>query len=87
MALVLKNPMIIQALEMKGQTVDIGEMFKRYLITSGTQDWDKIIIQKAETPEGETGIGPESATIPEEIPQELPVMPQVEQETADMMAQ
>jgi hypothetical protein len=86
MALVLKNPMIIQALEMKGQTVDIGEMFKRYLITSGTQDWDKIIIQKTETPEGEPGIGPDSATIPEEIPQELPVMPQVEQETADMMA-
>lgn len=85
MALVLKNPQIIQALEMKGETIDLGEMFKRYLITSGTQDWDKIIIQKTQ-PEAEPGIGPDGATIPPEMQEEeITNVPNVEQEAAGMM--
>jgi hypothetical protein len=63
MALVLKNPQIVQALESKGKTIDLGEMFKRYMITSGMQDWDKIIIDKAD-PEAQEDIGPDSSTVP-----------------------
>jgi hypothetical protein len=72
MALVLKNPQIVQSLERQKKTVDLGEMFKRYLITSGTQDWDKIIIDLKQ-PESVDGIGPDGATIPgDEVPEEDP---------------
>lgn len=40
---------LIQTLDQQGFTVNIGEMFKRIISSSGIQDWDKIIVEK--TPE------------------------------------
>lgn len=36
---------IIKAVEESGKKLDVGEMFKRILIGSGTEEWDKIIIE------------------------------------------
>jgi hypothetical protein len=85
MALVIKNPQIIAALEAKGKTVDLGEMFQRVLITSGMQDWDKIIVDKVQ-PEAVEGIGTDGATIPTEQPmQEELIDPSLEQQAALMV--
>ncbi len=51
LALVLKNPQIISAMHLKGQEVDLGELFKRWISTGGIKDWDKIITQY--DPEGQ----------------------------------
>ncbi len=49
MALILKFPNAIEQISQTGQvvfgniTINFGELFKRWIITSGTQDWDKIV--------------------------------------------
>lgn len=64
--LVIKNPQIVQALAAKGDTIDIGELFKRGLITSGIQDWDKILIEGDKNPNGQPGIGSDGETVPDQ---------------------
>ena len=44
LAMVLKNPSIINAMRLKGKDVDLGELFKRWVNTGGIKDWDKIIV-------------------------------------------
>ena len=46
--LMLKNPQLLQQMEMEGYTVKIGEMIKRIIANSGIQDWDKIVEEKTE---------------------------------------
>lgn len=70
LTMVIKTPQIMQSLAAKGETIDLGEVFKRFLITSGTQDWDKIII-KQEAPESVPGIGPDGATVDPNAIQDL----------------
>ena len=57
-----KYPEIRADLEANGEKVNFGEAFKRVVIDSGIQDWDKIII-KNENPENIEGIGDEASTI------------------------
>lgn len=41
----LQNYQILQpAFQQKGKSIDITELYTRSLITSGTQDWDKIVV-------------------------------------------
>lgn len=42
---VLENPTIIEALNAEGKTINIPELFKRWLIAGGTKEWDKIVIE------------------------------------------
>lgn len=42
---VLENPTIIEALNAGGKTINIPELFKRWLIAGGTKEWDKIVIE------------------------------------------
>jgi hypothetical protein len=57
MALVLKFPSALQQIEQSGKfqigdkTFDFGETLKRYVITSGIQDGEKIIHENEESPE------------------------------------
>lgn len=41
---VLENPQIIEALAQNGKTVDLSELFKRWLVAGNAKDWEKIII-------------------------------------------
>ncbi len=66
LALFLKNPQIIQSLEAKGYTIDMGELVKRDFITSGIQDWDKILVESGVNPEAAEGIGGDGSTVPPE---------------------
>lgn len=43
LGLVLKTPQVIQAMQVKGKDLDIGELFKRWVISKGIKDYDKII--------------------------------------------
>ena len=43
LGLVLKSPMIIQAMNQRGKDLDLGELFKRWVIASGINDYEKII--------------------------------------------
>jgi len=45
LAMVLKSPQIITAMHTKGKDIDLGELFKRWIITGGIKDWDKIITE------------------------------------------
>jgi len=49
LGLVLKNPAILEAVREKGKDIDIGELFKRWMIAGGVKDWDRVIVEK--TPE------------------------------------
>lgn len=42
--LITKFPQAIDAMREKGKDIDFSELFKRLFINSGTQDWDKIIV-------------------------------------------
>lgn len=44
LAMVLKNPQILDAMKTKGKDVDLGELFKRWVVAGGTKDWDRIVI-------------------------------------------
>lgn len=72
MALVTKNPAILQQLQAKGMTLDMAELFKRWLITSGTQDWDKILVESND-PQSIQGIGPDTATIEQQMGMQQPM--------------
>lgn len=71
MALVMKNPQIMEALQAKGLQLDMAELFKRFFISSGVQDWDKILIEQ-NNPTGNPGLGAETATMPTP-PQDVPM--------------
>lgn len=68
---VLENPPIIEALQAEGKTINLPELFKRWLIAGGTKEWDKIIIdipQEEAVPMDETGQSVEP------VGQEMPPM-------------
>jgi len=44
LTLVTKSPQIIQEMQAKGKMIDIAELIKRWVATSGVQDWEKIIV-------------------------------------------
>lgn len=46
LTLILKAPQVLQAMESDGLHLNFGELIKRFLITSGVQDWDKIVQEK-----------------------------------------
>ncbi len=52
---ILENPPIIEALQAEGKTINLPELFKRWLIAGGTKDWDKVIVaqepEEVENPE------------------------------------
>jgi hypothetical protein len=41
---IVAAPQILQAMEQFGKRLDIGELYKRWIISSGTADWEKIIV-------------------------------------------
>lgn len=82
---VSKNPAILQSIAESGKKINWGEALKRVAIDRGISDWEKIVVDSADTNAIE-GVGDPSATIPQEqptdgempmIPQEQPVMPQL----------
>jgi len=48
LAMVLKNPMILESIRAKEKDLDIGELFKRWMIAGGIKDYDRIIIESPE---------------------------------------
>ena len=48
--LIVQNPQVRQELQAKGKDIDIGELIKRWVITTGVKDSDKIVVDfKPET--------------------------------------
>jgi hypothetical protein len=43
LGLIMKSPQIIQAMREKGKDIDMAELIKRWVSTSGIEDWEKII--------------------------------------------
>jgi len=37
-------PLLMQSLQAKGKKIDIGELYQRSIISSGIQDWEKIVV-------------------------------------------
>lgn len=76
---VLENPDINKFLAAQGKQVDIGELFKQWILSTGRKDVDKIIIPIAtvdkgtkpgdaiETPPAEAGAGGPAGPTPEEL--------------------
>lgn len=61
---VLENPAIIESLQAEGKSINIPELFKRWLQAGGIKDYDKIVVEKEPVaPEAEEGM--------EQIPPEL----------------
>lgn len=44
LGMVLKNPIILEAIRAKGKDLDVGELFKRWMIAGGIKDWERIIV-------------------------------------------
>lgn len=44
LTLIMKAPQIVQEMQSKGKMIDIAELIKRWVATSGVQDWEKIIV-------------------------------------------
>lgn len=81
LGLVLKSPQIRQEMQAKGKDIDIAEMLKRWIITSGVQDWEKIIVDFQGDPMAQAGMmgpdqmmqgqmGQEQMQQPQAVPQE-----------------
>ena len=85
---VLENPQIIEALAQNGKTVDLAELFKRWLVAGNAKDWEKIIVNlpKEQAPEESMQeLSPQDQELmamngqpmPQEMPQQMPQgMPQ-----------
>lgn len=71
--LVMKSPQLIQAAAQEGKTIKIGELFKQWVISSGVQDWDKIITEGE--PDQEMGM-PQEQPIPSDMMMEQQAMQQ-----------
>lgn len=89
---VVENPSIVQALAQRGKTVDIGELFKRWIVAGGTKDWEKVIIDipkeqlagvTPNTIPGQPEVTPEEAAAGA-APNQLP--PEVQQMLAEASA-
>jgi hypothetical protein len=39
----MKSPQLLQIVQQQGIEINLGELFKRWVITSGIQGWDKIV--------------------------------------------
>jgi len=74
---VLENPQIIEALAQNGKTVDLAELFKRWLVAGNAKDWDKIIIDlPQEEPVEETQLSPQDQELmAQNMPMEQPMDP------------
>lgn len=63
MQIILKQPAVIQAMRERGKDIDMGELTKRWLLTSGIDSVDKIIVDAAQQeqqqgqPQGPQGQG------------------------------
>ena len=44
LSMVLKNPGIIDSMKTAGKDVNLGELFKRWIVASGVKDWDRIVV-------------------------------------------
>jgi hypothetical protein len=72
-AQLISQPRLLEEIRAKGKDIDIGELFKRWLITSGVKDWDKIILEPEQLlGEGETREAIEQAPIPQGQPAQIP---------------
>ncbi len=82
LSLVMKLPGAIEQISQTGKVklgnlvIDFGELFKRWMITSGTKDWDKIVSVE-EAAEGENPINFESPEMKEVLSQLSPELQQV----------
>lgn len=43
LTILLKTPQMLEMMRQQGKDLDMAELIKRWIITSGVQDWDKII--------------------------------------------
>lgn len=69
---ILETPQIIEAFQSKGKDIDIAELFKKWLMSSGIKDWDKIIVEKPVQPqEGMQGMGDMGMTEMPQVPQDM----------------
>jgi len=48
LSILVKTPALIEAMRQKGKDIDLGELVKRWIVTSGIQDADKIIVDFVE---------------------------------------
>ncbi len=82
LSLVLKLPGAIEQISQTGKVklgnlvIDFGELFKRWMITSGTKDWDKIVSVE-EVQKGENPVNFESPEMKEVLSQLSPELQQV----------
>jgi hypothetical protein len=77
---VLENPTILEALAAKNKTIDIGELFKRWLIAGGTKDWERVIIDMEQQPQQEEQqMSPQDQELMAQYQQPQMGQPQMEQ--------
>lgn len=74
--LMMKNPQIREEMKQKGKDIDFAELFKRWIVTSGIKDWDKILvdfenkIDNSKPPEGGMNLGEQPNIPPQVMPPE-----------------
>jgi len=79
--LVMSSPNIRQEMQSKGKDIDMAELIKRFVITSGTKDADKIIIdyKPPVMPQGQPQVGANGdpmAQLAQGMGQQIPMNPQ-----------
>ena len=66
LGLIVKQPGILRAMQEKGKDLDIGELIKRWVISSGIKDYEKIVTDfSPEEAQGMTGGGQGQAPPPQ----------------------
>ena len=91
LTLFLQSPTLLQEMRQKGKDIDFAELFKRWIITSGVQDWDKIFIDSGENAEEQ--VNQESGNIDdlgmqqafEQTAQPAPQAPELSPEAAQIL--
>lgn len=80
MTAVIENPNILQIMREKGKDVDFVELFKRWVISAGVKDWDKIVTDfvNPTSPIAPNTVptSPEEQVQPNMVPEDMEAYPQ-----------
>jgi len=81
----VSNPRFLEEVRVKNKDIDIGELFKRYLIASGVKDWDRILIEPEQMLQKEGVVGKTAGgAVPQVSGPQTPQMPSARFNDADI---
>jgi hypothetical protein len=80
----MQSPALGQTLQMEGKQFMVGEALKRVMITSGTKDWDKLLVDVAQ---GQQGMGQGGMGQPGQPEMAMPEIPTYQDPEVEAMAQ